>query len=234
MLIYVDELLAEIESIKEYALIVQAKFDQGRPANELLLDARALDKRIEYLVSVMPEGCLVGKARQHVQFMIHYLQKDQIDSCLGDITDIVSTDLPSAVEAVKKWANDLAYVDADLRDEIRTLVKTGQFDSVVRKSFVVLKTRLCRKYSIAETVDGAELINKIFGSNSSYFTDIDPKQKQAYRDLFAGLFGLIRNRYSHNNVEFSLAEVDLAISAVNYCLRLVDDFQLSQPNVAEP
>ncbi|MEW8252568.1 MAG: TIGR02391 family protein [Candidatus Thiodiazotropha sp.] len=225
MLIYVDEILGEIDSIREYAAIIKEKFDQGRTAEELLLDARGLSKRIEYLYSIMPEGCSPGNAGRHVHFMIHYLERDRINSCTQDITDIIEHDLPEGESTVRQWANNLAYVDADLRNELRTLVRTGQFDSAIRKAFVVLKERICTKYDFSNDMDGADLINKLFGSSSEYFSEMHPKEKQAHRDLFAGLFGLVRNRYAHNNVEASLTEMDTVISGINYCLRLIDEFR---------
>ncbi|WP_293725533.1 hypothetical protein, partial [Thiolapillus sp.] len=62
MLIYIEEILGEIDSVREYAKIIKEKFDQGRSAEDLLLDARGLEKRIKYLYSIIPEGCSLGNA----------------------------------------------------------------------------------------------------------------------------------------------------------------------------
>ena len=63
MLIYIDEILGEIDSVLEYAKIIKEKFDQGRSAEELLLDVRGLAKRLEYLNAIIPEGCSLGQCR---------------------------------------------------------------------------------------------------------------------------------------------------------------------------
>lgn len=225
MLIYVDEILSEIESIKEYSQIIKEKFDKDFPVEEVLLDARALEKRVEYLFSILPDDCQGGYTQRHVGFIKYYLEKRSIDSCRLDIEEIINTDLPSLGNAIKKWANNLSYTDVELKNGVKTLVKTGQFDSVVRKSFVILKTRLCKKYSLDTNLDGDKLVNEVFGKDSKYLEHINVDQKQIYRNLFSGLFGLIRNRYAHNNVEVSLIEMDLALSAVNYCLMVIDDLR---------
>ncbi len=224
MLIYIDEILNEIDSIREYAKIIRKKFKKGRDAEELLLDAKALLKRLEYLFSILPEGVTIGYTRRHINFMIRYLERSNTASCKQDIDDIVRYDLPEITQQIRQWGNNLQYVDADLRSEISTLIKTNQFDSAIRKAFVVLKTRLCDKFGLDHSIDGQDLVNKIFGQNSEYFSEMLPKQKQAYRDIYAGLFGLMRNRYMHNNIEATLTELDMTISSINYCLRLVDDF----------
>ena len=225
MLIYIEEILGEIDSVREYAKIIKEKFDQGRSAEELLLDARGLDKRLDYLYSIIPEGCSLGNAGRHAHFMIHYLERNNISSCSQDIIDIIEHDLPTGEEQIRQWANSLSYVDADLRNEIRVLIRTGQFDSAIRKAFVILKDRICDKYGLPRDMDGVDLINKLFGSNSEYFSYMHPREKQAHRDLFSGMFGLVRNRFAHNNVEASLTEMDTVISGINYCLRLMDDFR---------
>ena len=225
MLIYIDEILGEIDSVLEYAKIIKEKFYQGRSAEELLLDVRGLEKRLEYLNAIIPEGCSLGRACRQVYLMILCLETDDTISGYQDIIKIIEHDLPAVEEQLRQWANNLSYVDADLRNELRVLIITGQFDSAIRKAFVILKERICYKYGLPKDMDGIDLINKLFGKDSEHFNDMHPREKQAYRDLFAGMFGLVRNRFAHNNVEATLTEMDTVISGINYCLRLMDDFR---------
>ncbi len=224
MLIYIDELLNEIKSIREYGKIIKKKFKQGRPSEELLLDVQSLQKRLEYLFSILPEEIDTGHTGRHVHFLFYYLEKDRQERCKGDIRDIVKFDLPEIATRVRTWANGLQYVDADLRREISTLIKTNQFDSAIRKAFVVFKTRLCNKFGLDHALDGDPLINQVFGEQSPYLSDMPVKQKKAYRSYFSGLFGLMRNRYAHEHIEATLSELDMVISSINYCLKLIDDF----------
>lgn len=225
MLLYVEEITAEIEAIAEYAGIVRVKFEAGRPAAELLLDARALRARIENLATMLPDKAMAGGALRHSSWMIHWLEKGNVDGCKGDIVDLTENDLPSAISALKAWSNGLAYVDADLRQDIAPLIRTRQFDSAIRKAFVVLKTRLCQKFNLDEKIDGVQLVNELFGKKSDHFPDMDDGERQTYRDLFAGIFGLLRNRFAHNNDSPDLVDLDAVITSVNLCLRIVGDFR---------
>jgi len=228
MLLYVDEVLREIAATAEYARIVRQKFEQGRPAEELLLDAKALHARAVSLDAMMPENADTGNLLRHTHFMVYWLGRDDIGSCAQDIVDIVDHDLPHCKAEVEKWSRELVYVDAELRDQVLPLLRTKQFDSAIRKAFVILKARLCAKFGLDEAQDGVPLINQIFGANSQHMTHLDPGEKQAYRDLFAGLFGLLRNKFAHNNVEPTLSELDTVLSSINLCLSVIGDFRREQ------
>jgi hypothetical protein len=64
-------------------------------------------------------------------------------------------------KALREWSSKLAWVDADLRRDILPLIRSCQFDSAIRKAFVILKTRLCRKFGLDEKMDGEELVNAV-------------------------------------------------------------------------
>jgi hypothetical protein len=70
------------------------------------------------------------------------------------------------------------------------------------------------------------LVNKIFGRDSTLLPSLEAGKKQAYRDLLAGIFGLFRNPYAHNDSIPDLAELDAVIAVVNLYLRIVGDFRL--------
>lgn len=228
MLLYVDEVLTEIEALTEYGRIVRRKFDQGRGADELLLDAQALNVRAMSLDVMMPEGTNSGSLLRHANFLVYWLERDDIPSCTQDIIDIVDSDLPYCKSQVEGWSRELVYVDAELREQVLPLLRTKQFDSAIRKAFVILKSRLCAKFNLDEAHDGARLIGQVFGPNSPHMTQLDAGQKQAYRDLFAGLFGLLRNKFAHNNVEPTLSELDTILSSINLCLNVIGDFKSEQ------
>src|ERR1700730_15599904 len=131
MLMYVDELLREIDSIREYACLIEKKFEAGRDAEELLLDARCLDMRMDNLSAMLPEPRMAGNARRHSGFMLHFLEKGEIDRCRGDITAICDHDLLETAKALREWSSKLAWVDGDLRRDILPLIRFCQFDSAI-------------------------------------------------------------------------------------------------------
>lgn len=225
MLMYIDEIMNEMDGCQEYAQMILQKFQEHRAPKEILLDVKALTSRIENLETMMPEGTSLGYTGRHLHFMDVWLKKDNLDGCSQDIQDIVNTDLVKARESIKKWTSTLKYVDADLKKEIAPLIRTKQFDSAIRKAFVIFKDRICIKYQILTDEDGQKLINMIFGKNSNYVAELSSDEKQSYRDYFSGLFGLMRNRYAHNNIEATLTELDAVISSINLGLKLIGDFR---------
>jgi hypothetical protein len=225
MLIYVDEVQREIEDILVYAGLIREKFDAGREAGELLLDAKALNVRMQNLYAMLPEGQMIGNALRHTGFMIYYLEQNEVKRCAGDITDICDNDLLAVSKAMRDWSSKLAWVDADLRRDILPLIRFCQFDSAIRKAFVILKTRLCRKFGIDEKTDGEDLVNAIFGQKTPHLSHLSPSEKAAYRNLFAGMFGLLRNRFAHNDTQPDLSDLDTALANINMCLRIVGDFR---------
>jgi hypothetical protein len=225
MLIYVDEVQREIDDILEYAMLIREKFDAGREAVELLLDAKALDMRMDNLYAMLPDGRMIGAGSRHSGFMVNWLKKGDINSCAGDIVDICESDLPGVTRQLREWSSKLGWVDADLRRDILPLIRFGQFDSAIRKAFVILKTRLCRKFDLDDKIDGVDLVNEIFAPKSPHLPELSPGKKTAYRNLFAGMFGLLRNRFAHNDAQPDLSDLDTAIANVNMCLRIVGDFR---------
>jgi|SRR5580692_5878825 hypothetical protein len=119
MLIYVDEVQREIDDILKYAGLIREKFDAGRDAAELLLDAKALDMRMDNLYAMLPEGRMINYGSRHAGFMVYYLEKNDVRSCAGDIVSICENDLPATSKALRDWSSKLAWVDADLRRDIR-------------------------------------------------------------------------------------------------------------------
>lgn len=225
MLIYVDEVQREIDDILKYAELIREKFGAGREAEELLLDAKALDMRMDNLYAMLPDGRMIGSGSRHASFMVYWLKKGDVKACASDITDICDNDLPATSAALRDWSSKLAWVDADLRRDILPLIRFCQFDSAIRKAFVILKTRLCRKFGVDDKVDGEDLVNAIFGAKSPHLPDLSAGEKAAYRNLFAGMFGLLRNRFAHNDEQPDLSDLDTAIANVNMCLRIAGDFR---------
>ena len=190
-----------------------------------MLDARALNVRVENLYAMLPEGRMIGNALRHTGFMLHYLERNDVKSCSGDIIDICEHDLLGVSKAMREWSSKLAWIDAELRRDILPLIRFCQFDSAIRKAFVILKTRLCRKFGLDERTDGEDLVNAIFGTKSPHLSHLSQSEKAAYRNLFAGMFGLLRNRFAHNDAQPDLSDLDTALANVNMCLRIVGDFR---------
>jgi len=56
------------------AELIREKFDAGRNAAELLLDAKALDMRMDKLYAMLPDGRMIRYGSQHSRFIIYYFK----------------------------------------------------------------------------------------------------------------------------------------------------------------
>lgn len=225
MLIYVQEVVGELRKLREYATMLRTKFDAGREPAELLLDAESLAQRLNALIESLPEASMSGNSRRHLSWLVSELKKDSPRNCRQDIEDLVESDIPGTIERIERWAKEMTYLDEELRDAVVPLIKTRQFDSAIRKAFLVLTERLRSTYSLPKGTDGEGLVNIVFGQTSKHHTTMDPGQKLAQRNFMSGLYGVIRNKFSHGDHEASIAELEAALSSVNLCLKNIEEFR---------
>ncbi len=209
-----------IKNLEEGAMALHKRFKTRASAKALLLEAKALGTLYDDLVSVMPkESIFVGNTRRHLGFLIHYLESGDKKSSLSDIVDLNETDLPKIREHYRTWLEKSAAVDSELQEKVVGLLTKREFDSAIRKAFIVLTSRLRTQFSLPEDRDGPELVNLVFGSKSTVALPLDASQKQSYRDLFSGLYGTYRNKYAHNDCNPDWIEVLGLISFINLALR---------------
>ena len=209
MLIYFHETVSELKRLNEYAQRLQQKFEQGREAEDLLLDAESLDERLRDVIERLPDPEFSGNARRHLWWMTKELKKGNVSACKNDIHDLVINDIPGTIAALEKWAKELSFLDEALRVSVVRLIRDRQFDSAIRKAFLLLTERLRTTYSLPADKDGEELVNLIFGRATGFHASLDDSKRQAYRNLMSGLYGVIRNKFAHGDHEPSLAELEL-------------------------
>jgi hypothetical protein len=119
------------------------------------------------------------------------------------------------------WPWTHGAFDPELEDKTRGLIESREWDSAIRKAFVVLTARLAARYGVPGGVDGLRLVNEIFaaGSKKSELKDSD---RQAMRDLLAGLYGVFRNKYGHEDHSGEWHEVEAIMTMVNSLLLELD------------
>lgn len=198
-------------------------FEDAEPA-ELLRMQTTLAKESDELRQVARlewENC--GSLRRHLNFLELYLKKNDKESCLGDIKDILFSDLPAALKSLIARSADESHIDQRLKDAVMPLVHGGHYDSAIRKCFVILTDRLRRAFGIEEQLDGEDLVNKVFGKGGRIPIAIDESRRQAFRNLIAGFYGVYRNRYAHNDVEPTAAQVGSIIELTNSILVEVEE-----------
>ena len=222
MLLYEYRVRDEFTRLREYAQNIRAKFERETDPSDLLLDARNLKALYTHLDSMLPEE-VQGRSNlgRHISFMESWLVKDSRHGCQGDITDICERDITELENAFQSWCKNPDHYDSELAVAIADLVATHQLDSAIRKSFVVLKERLCIRFQASRDLDGPELVNTIFGKKSNVVKNLAEHERQAMRDLLCGMYGVFRNRFAHSDAEPKFAEADAIISMVNHILQKV-------------
>jgi hypothetical protein len=225
MLIHIQEHLDELERLRDYADRLRQKFELGSSAEDLLLDAESLDLRLRAAISQLPDQAFSGNSIRHLMWLLKELRAGSSATCRGDIDDLALRDIPDTITAVKKWIRKMDYLDAELRDGVLPLLKTSQFDSAIRKSFVILTERLRTVYSLPTGVDGAELVNLIFGKAVDFHQSLDDRKRQAYRNLISGMYGVIRNKFVHGDEKPTLAELEASLASVNLCLQIIEELK---------
>lgn len=234
MLLYEYQVRDAFDRVVEYAENLREKFAERRPVEELLRDASNLAVMYEDLVKILPEEVKVtGNFGRHLGWMKQRLTEDRPDLCQGDISDICDLDIPALEKAFRDWCAKPAHYDPELAAKIGGLVLQREYDSAIRRAFVILKSRIVRSFNTPANLDGVELVNHVFGGKGILVSVVADADRQAYRDLLAGLYGVFRNKYSHNDVQVEWYEFEAAASAVNYALKEVDKLRLMLLDVSK-
>ena len=220
MFLYVERINEQLERIRSYSSNLKEKFESDADENTLLADAENLDVLHDALIDMLPpEIANVSSFGRHVAWMKKRLKEGRKSLCQQDIVDICDYDLPEIEQSFRNWLKKPSHMDEELASKISNLLSHHQYDSVIRKSFVILKNRLLTTFNFDNSdIDGQDLVNQLFGKASDYTSHLDPSDRQAIRDLLSGLYGVYRNKYAHNDDEADWHEVDAVVSMVNTVL----------------
>ena len=227
MLIYLQETIGELRKLRDYAENLRKKFDQEREPDELLLDAESLDQRLRLIISNLPDAAMSGNSRRHLSWLVGELRKGSKRTCRQDIDDLADNDIPSTIDALEKWCAKMEHLDSELRDAIVPLIRTMQFDSAIRKAFVVLTERFRAIYGFSNSKDGEDLVNQVFGKDSIFHTTLEATKKASYRNYYAGIFGVIRNKFAHGDHDARVSELEAAVASVNLGLEILEELKVS-------
>ncbi len=226
MLLYELKVQERFDRVTELAENIREKFDTDASADDLLRDVSVLQEACESLTKLLPRGVgarsLLGR---HLHFLNYWLELNQKQNCESDICDICQRDLPALKKAFYEWSAGPQHYDAEFSEKIVPLLENHHLDSAVRKAFVLLKERLVRAFGAHPELDGPELVNAVFGQKGTLAGKIPDPDREAMRDLLAGLYRSFRNRYSHNDVAPEWYEVEAVLSMMNWALRTLDRYR---------
>lgn len=213
-------IIDRFQKLEESLQAFRKRFEGRWGAKTLLPEAKILVELYDQLIAAMPkESIFAGNTRRHLGFLVHYLERGEKKNCAADVVDLCENDVPVLRQHYYAWLAKSAAVDADLQEKVMGLLTKREFDSAIRKAFIILTERLRTRFSLPKDKDGPELVNLVFGSKSAVPLPLDNAQRQAYRDLFSGLYAVHRNKYAHNDCNPDWIEVLGLISFLNLALR---------------
>lgn len=223
MLLYEYRVRDEFEKVRRYAERIRDAFEAQRSADDLLSDVENLRPLYEGLITLLPErvGDL-GNFGRHLYFLDYWLSRGAADSCRGDIDDILRLDLPALEEGFRDWCANAEHYDEALASAVGDLIARREYDSAVRKAFVILKSRLVNTFRASPEMDGEQLVNSIFGGTAT-LTGLEDSERQAIRNLLSGLYGVFRNRVAHTDVVIQYSEADAVIGMINHVLKQIPE-----------
>jgi hypothetical protein len=125
---------------------------------------------------------------------------------------------------------DVEKLDPELQERCLPILGAGAsnrklWDSAVRTAGVVLEERLRAVAGVSNQCIGRELVNKAFGKNGTLAALFsDESEREGYRDLFAGVVGVLRNPSAHRLTDPAPHEGGAWIVFVNLLLHQLQRF----------
>jgi hypothetical protein len=101
---------------------------------------------------------------------------------------------------------------------------SGMCDIAVRRALVILENRMREAAGLVKgDLEGRTLADLVFGKEGTLGRRIpDDARRQAYRDLYAGMVGVIETTYAHRAVCPSPEDAWGIVGAINLLLTLLD------------
>lgn len=123
-------------------------------------------------------------------------------------------------------------LDAELTQRCLPMLGAGSadpalWDSAARVALVVLEERLRRVAGITDpNRTGRDLVNDVFGDRGAMAGRFESgSERSGYRDLYAGVVGVFRNRYAHRLVDPTPEDGGALIVFVNLLLKMTNDLE---------
>lgn len=132
-----------------------------------------------------------------------------------------------------KGLNDIDHLDDELKQRCLHSISNDPenpkaWDKAIRTATVVLEERL-RKIGETEKIDpdatADTIVNIAFKERSKIAKKIGTKKAKAYRDLYAGLMLVFRNKYNHRLIDPTPADGAAIIQFISLVLKMLNDIK---------
>jgi hypothetical protein len=178
MLVYESRMETELDRLKEKALAVRSLFDAGLSSQELLTATLDLADLADVVQEALPKELLPQSSlSKHLAWMERRLGEDSPELCRADIDDICERDIASLKSRFAKWCASNIEHDSELSSAVEVLLRHHEYDSAIRKAFVLLKSRLTKQFGVSTKLDGTDLVNAVFGSKGVLATRVEQGER---------------------------------------------------------
>jgi uncharacterized protein (TIGR02391 family) len=118
----------------------------------------------------------------------------------------------------------------------RDAYAAANYTDAVRRAYVEVINEVKKKAETPPSLDGVDLMNKVFSKNKSILSvSDDPDQQEGSMNLFKGAVSMIRNPPSHSNeVKLTKNEADELLWFATYLLRILDSSTKLVPQSGDP
>lgn len=193
-----------------------------------------IDKELARLMSFTENGGGYGDPAakeaddRKIQILLALRQQEIIKNQAVDF-DFGNPDLSAIPHLIP--LTEVKHLDPELWERCRFSLSAGgddpkAWDKAVRTATVVLEERL-RKLGKTAAINpdatGEGIVNIIFGKSSVLSGKLDDKQREAYRNLYAGMMSVFRNRYAHRIIDPSPEVGGAIIAFIDLLLKTLDD-----------
>lgn len=126
----------------------------------------------------------------------------------------------------KKHVKANPTIHPRFRKECEDLIAVGEFDSAIRKGFVIIRELAKKQFPEFETskLDGPNLMQKLFDRSSGLIRVHQEKDKQdGFLAIARGLYAWARNDEMHNLRDRPVYEIECILMLINQVMFAVDD-----------
>ena len=161
---------------------------------------------------------------RHLGFLGRNLDQGKVHQNLAsDPVDIAIQDIPKVMECFDSWYYRQSPAGSEMSEKLNRHISDGDLNTALREAWPIFKTRMVAKFGIDKSLDGHKLAEQLFGPGDVTAEIFSEDVRRGYLNLFKGLYTLYRNEITHNDIQFSTAEVEATLALISFALVKIDN-----------
>ncbi len=228
MFFYQHSIYEKFNEVEKYAEKIRQKYNK-LSVKSLIAERNHFETLYKQLEEILPQEVVEkSNVNRHLAWMKKRLGEKKPKLCKQDIEDISFNDMKELKKQFDEWCFSDKHYDQELINKLKDLISRKEFDSTIRKAFVILTRRIIIKFKLAKDLDGENMINKLFSKKGIFSNILKEKQCLPLRNLLSGLYGHFRNMYSHHDIDAPWHEANAVISLINFILKYLDEYEIDK------